>query len=305
MPKEFTPDEIELIKKQCFPTSGSAIEFQTCLAVARELGLNPILKEIHFMPRRQRQGDQWLTRVEPLVGRDGFLSIAHRSGQLAGMESSTAVRAAPRLITGQWESLPDLIAECRVWRKDAPQPFTVTVSFAEYVQKGNDSQPTRFWGEKPETMLKKVAESQCLRKAFNVHGVYAPEELGLGMETGGEIVSDPESAATVTNLSSGRKRSDPPMKRGETAPVGAVATKSVPAAPVSRTETMAASVHVPAADPLQPIMAACKAKGITVEQKGEILTARSYTHRDFLKVQGFRWDGQQRAWLYSVHADAA
>lgn len=288
MPKDFTTDEIELIKKQCFPTSGSAIEFQTCLAVARELGLNPILKEIHFMSRRQRQGDKWLTRIEPLVGRDGFLSIAHRSGQLAGMESSTAVRPAPRLIAGQWETLPDLVAECRVWRKDAPQPFTVTVSFGEYVQRGNDSQPTRFWGEKPETMLKKVAESQCLRKAFNVHGVYAPEELGMGLETGGEIVPDPESASVVIPLHAARKRSDPPTKKEDTPP-----TVTTPP------ET------VPLDDPLLPIKAACKAKGITVEQKGEVLTARSYTHRDFLKVQGFRWDGQQRAWLYSVHADAA
>lgn len=301
MPKEFTPEEIELIKKQCFPGSGSTLEFQTCLSVARELGLNPILKEIHFMSRRQRQGEQWLTRVEPLVGRDGFLSIAHRSGQLAGMESKTTVCLAPRLIAGQWESLPDLVAECRVWRKDAPQPFTVTVSFSEYVQKGSDSHPTRLWGEKPETMLKKVAESQCLRKSFNVHGVYAPEELGFEMEAGSEILTDPEPVP-VTKLPSGRKRSDSPIKNEDPSPVDDFPPPSTPAEPKIRNVCLKVPV---VSDPLQPILAVCKARGIPVEQKGEVLIARSYTHRDFLKVQGFRWDGQQRAWLYSLYADVA
>lgn len=287
--KEFSPEEIDLIRQQFFPPSGTPAELQTCLAVARELGLNPILKEIHFMPRRQRQGDQWLTRIEPLVGRDGFLSIAHRTSQLAGMESTAQVQPTPRLTEGGWESVPDLVAECRVWRKDAEQPFVVRVSFGEYVQKGNDGQPTRFWAEKPETMLKKVAESQALRKAFNIHGVYAPEEIGLGIETAGGIIPDPETIQPIAPA--GRKRSDPPK---EAVKAGAPTLPVVPASTVS-----------PPHDPLQPVIAACKAKGVPVEMKGTNLFARSYAQRDFLKAQGFRWDGQQRGWVFAGQADAA
>lgn len=274
--KDFSPEEIDLIRQQFFPPSGTPAEFQTCLAVARELGLNPILKEIHFMPRRQRQGDQWVSRIEPLVGRDGFLSIAHRTGQLAGMESTAAVQSSPRCVEGQWQSTPDLVAECRVWRKDAEHPFVVSVSFAEYVQKGQDGQPTRFWAEKPETMLKKVAESQALRKTFNIHGVYAPEELGIGIETASGIVTDPETPQPIPTA--GRKRSDPPAK-------------------ATQANTMT--------DSLQPVITACQAKGVTVEQKGETLLARSYTQRDFLKSLGFRWNGQQRGWIFTPLADAA
>ena len=83
-----------------------------------------------------------------------------------------------------------MIAECVVHRKDSKNKYVGQVNYSEYVQKTQDGKPTKFWAEKPETMLKKVAESQVLRKAFNIHGVYSPEELGTGFITeGGDIVT--------------------------------------------------------------------------------------------------------------------
>jgi hypothetical protein len=50
-------------------------------------------------------------------------------------------------------------------------PFIVEVDLKEYnTSKGN-------WAKMPETMIKKVAESQCLRKAFDISGMYSPEEM--------------------------------------------------------------------------------------------------------------------------------
>lgn len=301
MPRDFTPSELELIRSQCFPANGSAAEWNACIAVACELELNPILKEVHFMPRRQKQGDQWLTRVEPLVGRDGFLSIAHRTGQFAGVESTAEVVASPRLVEGKWENHPDLVATCTVWRKDCDKPFIVNVSFAEYVQQSNDGKPTRFWAEKPATMLKKVAESQALRKAFNVHGVYAPEELGVGIESGGEILVEAETQVT------GKRRSDPPAKEGSRPATSATATapKTVLSAPVKSAPFPEAPPVPLAIDPVKAIFAACHAKGVAIERKGEMLVARSYTHRDFLKAQGFRWDGSARCWSWQPLPAAA
>jgi hypothetical protein len=37
---------------------------------------------------------------------------------------------------------------------------------------------TEIWKKMPRTMIQKVAESQALRKAFSVSGLYAPEEFG-------------------------------------------------------------------------------------------------------------------------------
>jgi hypothetical protein len=49
-------------------------------------------------------------------------------------------------------------------------PFTVEVSRSEYdTGKGN-------WQKMPETMIKKVAESQCLRRAFDISGLYDQSE---------------------------------------------------------------------------------------------------------------------------------
>jgi hypothetical protein len=35
-----------------------------------------------------------------------------------------------------------------------------------------------LWASKPKTMLIKVAESQALRRAFSISGIYSPEEMG-------------------------------------------------------------------------------------------------------------------------------
>ena len=39
----------------------------------------------------------------------------------------------------------------------------------------------------PETMLKKVSQSQALRQAFAISGVYSPEEMDTGFR--GEIIN--------------------------------------------------------------------------------------------------------------------
>ena len=78
---------------------------------------------------------------------------------------------------GEWKELSDLTATAIVYRTDTDKPFTATVGYREYVATTKQGEPTKFWKEKPETMLKKVAESQALRKAFNVSGLYIEEEI--------------------------------------------------------------------------------------------------------------------------------
>ena len=186
---DFDKEQLAVIEAQFFPAGASKAEQMYCFSVAKELGLNPITKEIHFVPRRSKVGDKWISKIEPLVGRDGFLSIAHKSGQLAGIESSCSIKDVPQLENGKWVVKPELVAECTVWRKDSNKPFTVQVAYSEYVQKTSDGTPTKFWAEKGKTMLIKTADSQALRKAFNIHGVYCPEEMGAGFETeGGDII---------------------------------------------------------------------------------------------------------------------
>ena len=288
---DFTQDEMAVIRRQFFPASGTPEEQNYCFSVARHLGLNPITKEIFFVPRRQKVGNQWVEKIEPMVGRDGFLSIAHRSNQLAGMETTAGIREVPTMAGGQWQYRKELVAECRVWRKDSGKPFAVQVSYSEYVQKNNDGQPTRFWAEKPETMLKKVAESQALRKAFNVHGVYSPEEVGAGFETDhGEIVVSPGNGATHKAI--GPEEPFPEEPLSET--VEGVWPPSVPA-------------RTPAPRRIDEIAAMLAAKNIKhdIDPDNGYIKARSYNNKEFLKSLGFRWEPEIKAWVWTDVMDAA
>jgi hypothetical protein len=132
-----------------------------------------------------------------MVGRDGYLTIAHKTGQFAGIETSSTLKETPKMApNGEWSYIKTLVATSKVWRRDTAMPFCVEVSFHEYAQTTQEGKLTKFWAEKPDTMLKKVAESQALRKAFNIHGVYSAEEMGVGyVGEDGNIVTDPESQA--------------------------------------------------------------------------------------------------------------
>jgi len=129
-------------------------EFKLLLYTANKYELDPLVKQIWCV----KYGNQ---PAAIYAGRDGFLHIAHKSGQFNGMET-VALRDEKNILKG---------ARCTVWRKDMTHPFIVEVDLKEYnTSKGN-------WAKMPETMIKKVAESQCLRKAFDISGMYSPEEM--------------------------------------------------------------------------------------------------------------------------------
>ena len=166
----------KIIKNQFFPQSATVADMQYCIGVAKAFNLNPILKQIYFVPRRSNVNGQWIEKVEPLAGRDSFLTLAHRTGKFAGIESKVEIKETPIVVDGKWTRQNDLVATATVYRKDTERPFVVSVNYREYVQTNKDGKPTQFWASKPETMLKKVAESQVLRKAFDITGLYAEEE---------------------------------------------------------------------------------------------------------------------------------
>lgn len=137
-------------------------EFALLLYQARILKLDPLRKQIWAV----KYGDQ---PALIFIGRDGFLQIAHRSGKFDGMES------------GVREESGQLIGWAKVHRKDMDHPFSVEVQEKEYTTgKGN-------WTKMPRTMIQKVAESQALRKAFAISGVYSPEEISDPMESQGPV----------------------------------------------------------------------------------------------------------------------
>lgn len=121
------------------------------------------------------------------VMRDGFLSIAHRSGKFAGLESGVTMAEDGRTILFGW---------AKVYHQDFKVPVYQEADFSEYNTGRN------LWTTKPKTMIKKVAESMALRKAFNVSGVYAPEEMEkeIAGSVKTEASSDPATEKQMENI---------------------------------------------------------------------------------------------------------
>jgi phage recombination protein Bet len=309
---DFDKEQMAVIESQFFPTGASKAEQQYCFSVARELCLNPITKEIFFVSRRQKINDKWVNKVEPMVGRDGFLSIAHRTNQFAGIETTAGIREVPQLEDGKWRPKHQLVAECTVWRKDSSKPFTAQVAYNEYCQKTAEGNPTKFWLEKPETMLKKVAESQALRKAFNIHGVYCPEEIGAGFElANGEIVTQ-SIEADCTRIEADKshlsivKPPDTKYSKQKTLPLPQE-PKPVPSTPPLPDEDdgwpdlpppRVKVIDEVALQVLDLLDGRNISYDIIMEGIDGIISANSFNEKEVLKSSGFRWSPDQKRWIY-------
>lgn len=320
---DFDKEQMAVIESQFFPTGASKAEQQYCFSVARELCLNPITKEIFFVNRRHKIGDKYINKCEPMVGRDGFLAIAHRTNQFAGIETTAGIREVPQLENGQWRIKNQLVAECTVWRKDSSRPFTAQVAYNEYVQKTTEGSPTKFWAEKPETMLKKVAESQALRKAFNIHGVYCPEEVGAGFElANGEIVTQ-AIEADYTRIEPDKSHLSivKPPQPEVTAP-SAKQSKPQPSAALPQSPPPTPQTAPPPnpndedgwADPPAPkqaqivddvalqVIDLLESRNISydiiIDGIDGIISANSFDQKDLLKSSGFRWSPDPKRWVY-------
>ncbi len=147
----WSEDDIKLIQDTVAKDTTSS-EFKLFLYTASKYQLDPLIKQIWCVKYKNNA-------AQIFTGRDGFLSIAHRSGKFNGMDS------------GVRQEGKEIIGWCKVYRNDMDHPFYVEVALSEY------STGQNLWNKKPRTMIQKVAESQALRRAFDISGLYSPEEI--------------------------------------------------------------------------------------------------------------------------------
>lgn len=145
-------------------------EFKLLMYMANQYQLDVLTKQIWLV--------KFGEKAQIYAGRNGFLAIAHRSPHFDGMSHKTKIIPAPIRISYRDGNQTKIMerefmyeATCLVHRKDMRHPFQVTVTEDEY-STGRD-----LWFKKPKTMLVKVAESQALRRAFDISGLYADEEF--------------------------------------------------------------------------------------------------------------------------------
>ena len=144
------------------------IEIEQFISVAQAYGLNPFKREIYA----SKYGDNFSI----VVGYETYIKRAERSGRLDGWEVKTEGRV-------DWNNpkQSSLKAVITIYRDDFKHPFIHEVYFSEYVQFNRSGQITKFWKDKPVTMVKKVVMSQGFRLCFSdeLGGIpYTKEELG-------------------------------------------------------------------------------------------------------------------------------
>jgi hypothetical protein len=128
------------------------------VAVARRYALDPVLGHIAIIPKVNR----------PYITRDGFLHIAHRSGQFDGME----VLSGPTRVGAEW------MATVAVFRRDMTHAFVYPGRASVAADNGPEMAITR-------------AERRALKRAFDVA---LPGEFG----DDGESVTVPVPALSAT-----------------------------------------------------------------------------------------------------------
>src|SRR3990167_7350817 len=140
---------------------------------AKRRGLDPFLRQIHFVKRRRYKGrdDNGKPIYEAYAGHqtgiDGYRVIANRAKGPDGRLLLAGIKRGPIR-----DDKGDLIgAWAEVYRHDWKEPARAEVLLSEYVQTDDKGAPMGLWRTKPQTLTEKCAEAAAQRMAF-------PEDLG-------------------------------------------------------------------------------------------------------------------------------
>lgn len=176
----FTEEQEEMIR-QNFSTGATESEFQVLMAVAKARRLNPLLRQVHFVKRWDKQRNDgrggWAWAVQ--VSIDGLRAIAERTRLYDGQDEPEFEHDERGRIT---------LARVRVYKKGIARAFVGVARWNEYVQTTKEGNPSRFWKDMPYTMLGKCAEALAIRKAFpeDSGGLMVQEEM-MQAESGREL----------------------------------------------------------------------------------------------------------------------
>lgn len=165
------PEEIQIMKDSYFKDfTDSEVSF--CVAIANQVKLHPLLRQIHFVKRFNDDLKRYV--ITPQTGIDGYRLIAERSGKYAGSELIKFEYAKD----DAGERAP-LKATVTVYKIVEGQKcaFTASARWAEFYPA--TSKQAFMWKKMPHNQLEKCAEALALRKAFpaELSGIYTNEEM--------------------------------------------------------------------------------------------------------------------------------
>lgn len=161
--------------RKLFAPNLSDTEFQIFVGMGKATGLNPFTREMWAVKYDKNAAAQIF------IGRDGYRKAAQAHSEYDYHQADAVYQNDKfEVVNGEVKHSYNLAdrgrlvgAYCIAKRHKSSRPIYVFAEISEY------STGRSVWKDKPATMIKKVAESQCLRACFQdlLGGTYAEEEM--------------------------------------------------------------------------------------------------------------------------------
>ena len=185
--KSYSLEELKIIK-ETVAKGASDLELAYFANVSKRYGLDPFLKQIWFY--KDTKGN-----IIILAGRDGFLSLAQkdprwngitsdivRKDEFFSMDASNGKTEHHKVVTSK-EPILGAYAICR--------PKGVEITTIEWADFEVYNKNYNVWKSDPAAMIKKVAETHALKKAYGISGLQS--EYDFDTTNGKAITIDHES----------------------------------------------------------------------------------------------------------------
>lgn len=222
------------LRSTVVPKDCSKEQFAAFLLVAKEYGLNPILKEIYAFPARSGG-------IQPIVSIDGWMRMMNDHRQMDGLEFVDHADDDGKLKA----------ITARIYRKDRSRPIEVT----EYMDECK--RDTDTWRKWPTRMLRHKAAIQCARYAFGFSGIVDEDEYEraqghyAGTDVGAQPLTPPTPPSPPPAPAIAQQPEPPKVPEANAAPKEKVPAKRRRKAGENRGETPPADP--PAQEPEPPV----------------------------------------------------
>lgn len=157
----------------------SDTEIAQLLYIALKTGLDPIMRQVYMIKRKQKNDqNQWVEVAAPQTGIDGYRLLADRTKRYAPGKAPTFDYREDGTLYSATAYVKKLAGD--VWHEVAATAIYDEYAQGQWNNERTDFKPNRMWQQMPHSQLAKCAEALALRRAFpaELSGLYTNEEMG-------------------------------------------------------------------------------------------------------------------------------
>ncbi len=192
---EFTPEEVAIIKNTVAKGT-TDLELAYFMSVAKSYNLSPFKKEVWCIKGFNNQ-------LLVFAGRDGHLAAAQRDPRWSGIASSEVrehdnfemdIPNGTVKHTHGWKERGAIVGAYAICK-----PKGCSIATIEWVEMKPYDKGSNTWRSDPAAMIKKVAETHCLKKAYGLSGLASEYDFEIVGEKA--YPKDIEDAPTIQKIS--------------------------------------------------------------------------------------------------------